>query len=354
MTRIDSYHLEMHRSNVGFIDLDAMIETTKSNGMHSHQISNPIPGIKSILVDHNNELVKIQGSAKILTDNYLQGISSNTFEPWIERINQMGIIVLNISKVYEDGIFHSLDTTHNVDVGQWGIDKQWGYIQNSILVAAQNPLFNATPYKLKTNKGVAFIGTQKHSKNRLIFYAKHLELNRGANREFFKCCKNPMDVLNQSTNLLRVESNNTSHKDIKERFGIKSLRVRDVLNATKKPTMVMLDKITMPGKANQLNMLFEEHPEGTPIDKIAMIYGFENIIRNANYHIPTIRSFVKMYTTDAMFRWWWSGGKKSTISIRDLIFEVQKKDLGVSNKNNVVMEHIKNSIMNDYTYLKIA
>jgi hypothetical protein len=160
--------------------------------------------------------------------------------------------------------------------------------------------------------------------------------------------------LNQSTNLLRVESNNTSHKDIKERFGIKSLRVRDVLNATKKPTMVMLDKITMPGKANQLNMLFEEHPEGTPIDKIAMIYGFENIIRNANYHIPTIRSFVKMYTTDAMFRWWWSGGKKSTISIRDLIFEVQKKDLGVSNKNNVVMEHIKNSIMNDYTYLKIA
>jgi hypothetical protein len=188
----------------------------------------------------------------------------------------------------------------------------------------------------------------------LIFYAKHLELNRGANREFFKCCKNPMDVLNQSTNLLRVESNNTSHKDIKERFGIKSLRVRDVLNATKKPTMVMLDKITMPGKANQLNMLFEEHPEGTPIDKIAMIYGFENIIRNANYHIPTIREFVKMYTTDAMFRWWWSGGKKSTISIRDLIFEVQKKDLGVSNKNNAVMEHIKNSIMNDYTYLKIA
>jgi hypothetical protein len=55
MTRIDSYHLEMHRSNVGFIDLDAMIETTKSNGMHSHQISNPIPGIKSILVDHNND-----------------------------------------------------------------------------------------------------------------------------------------------------------------------------------------------------------------------------------------------------------------------------------------------------------
>jgi hypothetical protein len=354
MTRIDSYHLEMHRSNVGFIDLDAMIETTKSNGMHSHQISNPIPGIKSILVDHNNELVKIQGSAKILTDNYLQGISSNTFEPWIERINQMGIIDLNISKVYEDGIFHSLDTTHNVDVGQWGIDKQWGYIQNSILVAAQNPLFNATPYKLKTNKGVAFIGTQKHSKNRLIFYAKHLELNRGANREFFKSCKNPMAVLNQCTNLLRVESNNTSHKDIKQRFGIQSLRVRDILNTKKMPTLDMIHKITMPGRANQLNMLFQEHPQGTPIDKIAMIYGFENIIRDANYHIPTIREFVKMYTTDAMFRWWWSGGKKSTISIRDLIFEVQKKDLGVSNKNNVVMEHIKNSIMNDYTYLKIA
>jgi hypothetical protein len=61
-----------------------------------------------------------------------------------------------------------------------------------------------------------------------------------------------------------------------------------------------------------------------------------------------------MHTTDAMFRWWWSGGKKSTISIRDLIFQVQKKDFDVSLDDNAVMEHIKNSIMNDYTYLKIA
>jgi hypothetical protein len=85
-----------------------------------------------------------------------------------------------------------------------------------------------------------------------------------------------------------------------------------------------------------------------------MLYGFENIIRTANYHIPTIKAFVKMYTTDAMFRWWWYGGKDSTMSIKDLVYKTQQKDLGVSNQNNVVMEHIKNSILEDYTRLKIA
>lgn len=165
MTRIDSYHLELHKSNVPFIDYGLMIETSKSNGMHSHQITNPIPGIKSILVDHNNELVKIQGSAKILTDNYLQGISLNTFESWVNGINQMGVIELNPQSVYEHGVFHSLDTTHNVPMGtQWDIQKNWGFIQNSILVSKQNPAFTPHIFNTKTNKGIEFREGKRHPK----------------------------------------------------------------------------------------------------------------------------------------------------------------------------------------------
>ena len=344
----------MQRSNVGFIDLDAMVETSKSNGMHSHQINNPIPGIKSILVDHNNELVKIQGSAKILTDDYFQGISLNTFDYWIDCINEMGIIDLDPNKVYENGLFHSIDTTHNVPMGgNWNILNNWEYIQNSILVSKQNPRFEPHIYNSKTNKGIEFRGGQTTSKNRLIFYGKEIELNRPKNREFFKACSNPMAVLNQSINLLRVESNNTSHKDIKERFGVNTMRVRDILNSSKMPTLDMLNKITIPGKANQLSILFESNANAD-IKEIAMIYGFENIIRDANYHIPTIKAFVKMYTTNSMFKHWWYGGKQSTMSIRELIHKTQEKDFGVSNQNNVVMQHIKNSILDDYMHLKIA
>jgi hypothetical protein len=266
----------------------------------------------------------------------------------------MGILDLNPSQVYENGLFHSLDTTHNVPMGtNWNIQSNWEHIQNSILVSKQNPRFEPHIYNSKTNKGIEFRGGQSTSKNRLIFYGKEIELNRPKNREFFKACSNPMAVLNQCANLLRVESNNTSHKDIKERFGVKTMHVRDILNSSKMPTLDMLNKITIPGKANQLSILFESHPNAD-IKEIAMIYGFENIIRTANYHIPTIKAFVKMYTTDAMFRWWWYGGKDSTISIRDLVYKTQQKDLGVSNQNNAVMEHIKNSILDDYTRLKIA
>ena len=354
MTRIDSYHLELHKSHVQFMDLDLMIETSKSNGMHSHQISNPIPGIKSILVDHNNELVKIQGSAKILTDGYLQGISVNTFENWIERINQMGIIDLDPSKVYENGLFHSIDTTHNVPMGgNWNIQRRVFQRNIETILSKQNPRFEPHIYNSKTNKGIEFRGGQKTSKNRLIFYGKEIELNRPKNREFFKACANPMNVLAQCSNLLRVESNNTSHKDIKDRFGVQSLNVREILNSTQMPTLLMLDKITIPGKANQLSILFESHL-GDDIKEIAMLYGFENIIRTANYHEPTIKAFVKMYTTDSMFRWWWYGGKDSTMSIRELIHKTQEKDLGVSNQNNAIMHHIKQSIHDDYTCLKIA
>jgi hypothetical protein len=75
------------------------------------------------------------------------------------------------------------------------------------------------------------------------------------------------------------------------------------------PTLDMLNKITIPGKANQLSILFESNTNAD-IKEIAMIYGFENIIRDANYHIPTIKAFVKMYTTNSMFKHWWYGGKQ--------------------------------------------
>jgi antitoxin component HigA of HigAB toxin-antitoxin module len=266
----------------------------------------------------------------------------------------MGIIDLNPSQVYENGLFHSLDTTHNVPMGgNWNIQNNWEYIQNSILVSKQNPRFEPHIYNSKTNKGIEFRGGQTTSKNRLIFYGKEIELNRPKNREFFKACSNPMAVLNQSINLLRVESNNTSHKDIKERFGVNTMRVRDILNSKKMPTLDMLNKITIPGKANQLSILFESNTNAD-IKEIAMIYGFENIIRDANYHIPTIKAFVKMYTTNSMFKHWWYGGKQSTMSIRELIHKTQEKDFGVSNQNNAVMEHIKNSILDDYKRLKTA
>jgi predicted oxidoreductase len=42
------------------------------------------------------------------------------------------------------------------------------------------------------------------------------------------------------------------------------------------------------------------------------------------------------------------------MSIKELIHKTQEKDFGVSNQNNAVMEHIKNSILDDYTHLKTA
>jgi hypothetical protein len=78
MIRLDSCHIEVKTDAVKYWDNAAFTHKpqTKNDNLISdiYELTNPMPGIKSIKYDCMNELLKLQLSAKILNDKYFEGI----------------------------------------------------------------------------------------------------------------------------------------------------------------------------------------------------------------------------------------------------------------------------------------
>jgi hypothetical protein len=360
--RIDSNSIQIPFDAINRIDLNNpyFVHSPKYQGgelikdVYSISSGSLPVGLSGISIDKNREVVNISSSAKLLGNEYLSGINVNTYEQFIDSINGVGVIELDKNKVFEQGIFHKLDTTNNVDMGTlYNLDKNWTEVLSYLEVAKLNDRFTIGEYDKKHNQGIAYIGNQKE-KNRLIIYRKYLDLTttkdkKGiSNKLFLASLQNPYQFLEQTRQILRVESNHTTFKSIRLRLGIKTNSINDVLTNGVNPNPIMLDKITQPHRENQLLMVFNEYnPENYSLDEIIKLEGIKNLIRNANYCEKTLKQFVKRYTTESMFRWFWYGGKKSITPFRPLINELRVKDANKDPQVNKVIELIRNTILND-------
>jgi hypothetical protein len=360
--RIDSNTIQVPFSAVNYIDYNSQYLTHNEsikNGniikdIHSVSSSDLPIGLGHLSIDNKRQVVNISGSAKLLSDNYLDGIHKNTFAQYIDSINQLGIIELDPYKVFEQGIYHKIDTTNNVDMGMlYDLHTQWSDILGYLTIAKMNTRFDIDEYDRKDNQGITYIGKQDE-RNRLIMYRKYLDLSRSkdkkgiSNKQFFATIKNPIKFLESTKNIIRVEQNITSFKSIRERLKIESNSIQSVLENGINPNPYMLDKITQPHRENQLLMVFNDYnPEDHSIQDVIQLEGIKNIIRSANYDESTLKKFVKRYTTESMFRWWWYGGKKSIIPFRPLIDELKKKDSNKDPQVNQVIEYIRQSMLND-------
>lgn len=311
-------------------------------------------GVSGITINNQSNLVKIQTSAKVLTDQYLEGLTLNTYSQFIDRINALGIVNIDPQRAFSEGQFLSLDTTNNVDMASvCNMDKHWKEVLSYLDIAKLNDRFSTTTYSTKSNQGIVYKGNQQE-KNRLIMYRKFTELNskqdkkKQYNADFFKALSNPVQYLESTRHILRVESNHTTFNAIRTRLQVPSNKVSDVLTYGQNPNPLMLDKITQPHRQNQLLMVFNEYnPEEHSIQDIVELEGIKNIIRMANYQESTLKAFVARYTTEAMFRWWWYGGKKSVTPFRPLIDELKKKDQNIDPQANKIIDHIKQFIHQD-------
>ena len=318
-------------------------------------LSNDLPiGVSGISIDNLRQQVTIQTSAKLLCNQYLDGINTNTYSQWIDSINGLGVVNIDKYKTFEQGMFQLIDTTNNVDLSSlYDLDKQWNEVLGYLELAKLNDRFSIDEYDRKDNQGISYIGNQKE-KNRLIMYRKYLDLTSSKdkkkmpNKLFLATLKNPVQFLEQTRQILRVESNHTTFNAIRTRLNIKTNSIQDVLTNGVNPNPKMLDKITQPHRENQLLMVFNEYsPDNYNLDEVIKLEGIKNIIRNANYCEKTLKQFVKRYTTQAMFRWWWYGGKKSITPFRPLINELRVKDANKDPQVNKVIEFIRNTMQQD-------
>jgi hypothetical protein len=314
--------------------------------------SNKLPiGIGSIKVDWKNEFVLIDASAKGLGDNYLHGITQNTFAQIIDSVNHSGYLHLDANGCFDLGRFNKIDTTNNVNMGGYDNDLvgHWNEIYPHLTNAINNRHFKATAYTHKSNKGIAFIGDQKTEKNRLIAYCKLVELMTAKNKDFMRSLSNPIQMMNNAKDILRIEGNHTSFKSIKSRLRISDTQIKNVLTKGQNPNVWMLDKITQPDKVNQLVLFLDEYnPESYDFEEVLRLEGIKGIIRKANYCEMTIRNIIKSYNCN--FKYWWYGDKRKGgwVGIQKMIAQVRTLDTlqdDTKPMTNELITYIRNEML---------
>jgi hypothetical protein len=314
---IDSCTMQFPFDVCHAFNLDGMIHSPKYKGgelisdIHTASSDSLPMGVNQINVDMLNQYIKIQVSAKGLGDNYLDGINQNTFAQIINQVNLSGMIDLDEYASFEYGKFMNVDTTHNIDMGGYNNDLvgNWNSIYPHLSNAVNNPHFRPVVYTHKSNKGVTFMGDQKNEKNRLIAYCKIVELQTAKNRDFMRSLSNPMQMLNNVKNILRVEGNHTSFKSIKARMQVSDIGIKNILTNGRNPNVWMLDKITQPDKENQLILLLDMYSTDIySFKEVLELEGIKSIIRKADYNPKTIANIVKSYNCN--FDYWFYGDKR--------------------------------------------
>jgi hypothetical protein len=279
-------------------------------------------GVSSITWKENGDFMA-EFSAKVLKDNYLQGINLNTFGESLHSMNQ--VLKIDENRLLDGGgRVLKCDATNNISLESLGCKHDKVY--NSLLSSGMNPLFLPISYNSKRKAGIEFRGTQQE-KNRLIAYSKHLDLLKGANKEFMASLVNPSKMIQDSSNQVRIESNHTSFKAIRSRFKVEENTILKVLNSDALVNHDFLYKVLY-GKGSIQSELFDEwNSFDGSFNEFIMLKGTENIIQLLGTNDIAVRNFFKQGFQDReTFNYHFHRKKHS---IKQVLNNIKAKKYGV-------------------------
>lgn len=279
MVSIDSYKLSCDIGSVLHLDTDRMTEENKRLPIRKddlvitdpvrikqHSIVNPCTGIKRITIDETRRRVILEGSAKVLQEQYREGITLNTFERMIDGYNRTDIIRLDPVEVLKSGELFTADISKNMTM-----DEPIPEYVSALHRLRCNNRYQVDQYKNdgRSVNGIVFKGKQRSFNERLIFYDKQKDVARDKDKEFRKYAGDYSSVLRSETNLNQV-------RRIKKYFG--SNRLEDVFGSPVNANLMLFEKIVSRA-SNDLLRLFEE-TEGMRLHDIEKLKGRETIIRD--------------------------------------------------------------------------
>ena len=265
------------------------IDTSTNQEKESFILRNDskVLGLKSLVISPNN--LTIETSAKILHENYLDGLNKNTFEKFIENINAAGIVELDKNIFYDECLLHRFDVTTNIKPA----NKEKSLLDMKIYSSSYK--YKTSPYKT----GVAITGKAITKKERLIAYSKHDELSRNN--------KNNRDILqyinlDDTKNILRIESNYKNYNRIRSAFKLSSENnrffLKDILKTKENPNYdifnVMFDTRERRTKINKEKGLIMSLIEiGYKRSELEKELGKRTIIKNCDYNMELIRELLQ-------------------------------------------------------------
>lgn len=320
MNCLDTLKLEIPTPAVRGVDWDSFTETHKTD-MKTGQTetyrqakADYLPtGVSQIIYKQGGEF-QVTISAKTLKDDYLQGINLNNWDAAVKGVSPILDIDTNNLWDINPTVFR-VDSTDNIALDRLQATQK-GVCQ-ALLAGKMNDRFVSKWYESKKKLGVEFAGTQQE-KNRLIVYSKNLDLMKKENRGFMSSLTNPVKMLQDAEKIIRVETNHTTFKSIRDRFGIAQNNLQSLLSAPLPVNYNFLKKV-LNTRSGQMT-LFEQF-QTMNVDPMSFIYmkGIEGIIYELGCNEAAVKQFFKQLLGDRYKYFYY----KSAVPIKTLIHKVK-------------------------------
>lgn len=319
MITLDSNKIEAPASCLRHFKEDGLMRTlnTIDGEIMGDKFVFPFGGVGFNRFEYNKkkETILVETSAKILSDDYLQGIHINNIERVVHQVNAMagGRFEIDPKIFIEEGKFLNIDTTNNLRVSHELRD----YFE-ALLAYGSGSKYQVSRYTEKGNQGVVYKGQQRTFKERLIVYDKYIELTQKSdNREFFKTLNNSTRLLNEVKGVLRVEQNSVELRKIRERLNIHQTSILGVLTSPMKPNYNLAMKIIR--GAEQLS-IFNDLDEFKTFNQFEKFKGQETICRECGYDLENIEALMRHFFSQG------TNFSRQRRYYRNLIYTLQDKD----------------------------
>ena len=259
-----------------------------------------IIGLKNIEVTTNNLIIEL--SAKILKENYYEGINKNTVSQMVDNINGCKSIKLNTNKFLDSAKVLRCDVTDNLKVKNNVND--YLSLLNTYKV---NSDYLVSFYNRKAGSSIVFDRNVKSYKERLTLYDKEKEIYR--DKELIKLFD--QEALNRFNNVLRCEQNIVSFSKIREKLHINSIDLKDVLNSKE---LVNYNTFTNITKENKALTLFNSYKD-KDLKYIIRLYGMRFIIEECEYDFSLIKQLIREHYNGNACSYWY---KNFAILMREM------------------------------------
>lgn len=201
----------------------------EANIHHSVPIST---GFNRMTLNNLNDNLILEFNARLLCDQYHEGINLNTIDRLTESLNSTGAVNLSSEALTESKVLRC-DVSKNYEV-----EDREKSIRRMFYQSQCNIKYNSESYT-ESNKYTGFLITKNvKTKDRikhLKAYSKELELTRkGASKELFTCV---------TPNTLRIEQMFNTQKRIKQDFKISDTRLLTILESKENVNLNLYNEV---------------------------------------------------------------------------------------------------------------
>lgn len=255
LQRVDSMDISISSDLITITNKDKF---QRQNVLHGELVAESFsgqrfPGLNGISVGYssgNNTLIKV--SAKLMGNDYAEGINKNNIEKAFDTIKKFGALDFDNQEFYDNAVLRSVDVFKNVKVNpEYGVGRYVDALKTRAI--PPNRIDKTAKWG---KKSVVWKRNVSSYKERMIAYDKVMELMKHTNKEFLML-HDKSKIMADYENVLRFETNTGASgamKKIRERFNTEDNNLCSVLESESNVLWKIYERMVSEENSNQLNI----------------------------------------------------------------------------------------------------